>query len=250
MVGPSSCHFLEQELKLFKKSLEQLVGRKVTDDALKEAIDTHNRARALLREIYQYRKADPPLISGTEIARVLAAGRGLPAGEFNELLLQVIHEIQTRESKPRKKKPRVLIYGGEVDDPAIIELIEECGAAVVMDDLCTGSRSFWELVKPQENAMESLAAHYVDDMRCPRTFRPGKAEERFLYLVDFAREFNVRGIILYLYRFCDGHALEAPGLKAYLNREGFPVLHLEEEYTLLTKGQLRTRFQAFVETLG
>ncbi len=250
MVGPSSCHFLEQELKLFKKSLEQLVGGKVTDEALRDAIDTHNRARALLREIYQYRKADPPLISGTEIARVLIAGRGIPVGEFNELLLQVIHEIQTRESKPRKKKPRVLIYGGEVDDPAIIELIEECGAAVVMDDLCTGSRSFWELVKPQENAMESLAAHYVDDMRCPRTFRPGKPEERFLYLVDFAREFNVQGIILYLYRFCDGHALEAPGLKAYLNREGFPVLHLEEEYTLLTKGQLRTRFQAFVETLG
>jgi len=174
---------------------------------------------------------------------------GLPVRKFSELLLEVTKEVGAREQSSQSKKPRVMIYGAEVDDPAIIELIEECGAEVVMDDLCTGSRSFWDQVQVDGDDLQSLADHYVEDIRCPRTCRPGSPEERFRYLADFAREFAVKGIILYLYRFCDVQALEAPGLKAYLNREGFPVLHLEEEYTQLTLGQLRTRFQAFIETM-
>jgi bzd-type benzoyl-CoA reductase N subunit len=250
MVGSSACGFLEEELRLFKKSLEQLADRVISEDELCDAIDIQNRARVLMRELYQYRKLDPPLISGVEIAEVMTAGSRIPVAEFNELLLQVIHEIRTRGRETRQEKPRLLIYGAEVDDPALIGLIEECGANVVMDDLCTGSRSFWEPVKIQGDALRSLAAHYVNDMRCPRTCLSGRPDERFRYLVDFAREFNVQGIILYMYRFCDGQALEAPALKAYLVQEGFPVLHLEEEYTLLTTGQLRTRFQTFIETLS
>ena len=250
MVGPSSCSFMTEELKLFKQSLEKMTNRTITESGLRGAIDEHNHSRALLKELYQFRKTSPPRVSGSEVVKVLTAGMGIPVREFNELLVEVTDEIKAREQLPQSKKPRVMIYGAEIDDPAIIELIEECGAEVVMDDLCTGSRSFWDPVQVNGDDLQSLAAHYVEDIRCPRTCRPGSPEERFRYIADFAREFNVQGIILYIYRFCDGHALEAPGQKAYLNREGFPVLHLEEEYTLLTRGQLRTRFQAFIETLS
>ncbi len=258
MVGASSCSFLADELKLFKKSLEEFAGREITDKALKEAIDLHNSNRSLLREIYQYRKADPPLISGQEVVEVLTIGRAMAPAEFNKILLEVKDEISSRDKGPQEnkpenkpeKKPRVLIYGGEVDDPMLIRIIEECGLNVVMDDLCTGTRCFWDQIDCQGDALESLSAHYVNKIRCPRTYRTGKPNERFKYLYDYAREFNVQGIILYVYRFCDGHALEAPGIKAFLNKEGFAVLHLEEDYSLLNTGQLKTRFQTFSETLS
>ncbi|MFC2039202.1 2-hydroxyacyl-CoA dehydratase [Chloroflexota bacterium] len=51
-------------------------------------------------------------------------------------------------------------------------------------------------------------------------------------------------------RICDNHRYDAPDLRDYLEREGFPVLHIESDYTLAALGAMRTRLQAFVETIS
>jgi len=69
----------------FKKTLEKFTGKELTTENLKKAITAHNRQRALVRELYDLRKPDPPLISGTEIIQVMKALTGLPVGEGSEL---------------------------------------------------------------------------------------------------------------------------------------------------------------------
>jgi benzoyl-CoA reductase subunit C len=179
--------------------------------------------------------------------QVLVAGMTIPVQEFNELLWDVITEV--RERKPdAERKPRLLISGSEVDDDDLIRLAEESGANVVMDDLCTGSRSFWQDVDPSKGAIAGLAERYLG-IPCPRTYRPGKASQRFSYLGDFIRDWDVQGVMLYTIRFCDTYQLDAPEMKDYIQSLGLPVLYLEDTYITSPVGQWKTRVEAFLETI-
>ena len=55
--------------------------------------------------------------------------------------------------------------------------------------------------------------------------------------------------ILYVIRFCDTFELDAPDIRKYLEEAGLGVLHLEDDYSVATIGQLRTRVQAFLEIM-
>ena len=247
MTHPASFDFFQKEIEILKAGLEQFVGRSASEQDLIKAIGLHNRSRALLRELYELRKPEPPLISGTEIMRVLVAGMTTPIQEFNELLEDVLAEVRTRKLGP-DSKPRLLISGSEVDDDSLIRLAEESGAHVVMDDLCTGTRFFWHDVDASKGAIRGLAERYLG-VTCPRTYRPGKAAQRFSYLGDFIREWNVQGVILYTIRFCDTYQLDTPELKDYIQSLGQPVLFLEDTYITSPLGQWKTRVEAFLETI-
>jgi len=56
-------------------------------------------------------KADPPVISGTELTMVLIVGSSLPIGEANVLLDQVLAEIKKRGRSQLKKPPVYLLMG-------------------------------------------------------------------------------------------------------------------------------------------
>lgn len=62
-----SLEYFKGQLNDFKKTLEYFVGQKLTPEKLGRAIELHNTKRALVRELYELRKLDPPLISGAEV---------------------------------------------------------------------------------------------------------------------------------------------------------------------------------------
>ena len=171
MMGPSSDTFYHQELSLFIRALEKWSGRNMDTEKLKAAIRLSNDRRALLRELYDLRKADPPLVSGGEVMETLVAGMGIPAAEHMELLRGLITEIKARPAEKKGQRPRILLWGNELDDAAFIRLIEESGADVVMDDLCTGTRSFWEDVPETDDPLDGLVTRYLKT-HCPRTNMP------------------------------------------------------------------------------
>jgi bzd-type benzoyl-CoA reductase N subunit len=257
MVQPSSFDFFYQELQRFKKSLEDFAGREMSRERLVQAVRAHNENRALMRELYQLRREDPPPLSGVEAIEAVTAGVTLPVEEYNQLLKEIILEVARRERlSGEKRKPRILVYGSEIDDAAFIRLVEECGAEVVMDDLCTGTRYFWHDVELTPDPLEGLTERYLDKLECPRTYRPRSGtrqedlENRFGYLQRYIKDFKVDGVILYIIRFCDTYELDAPDVKDYVQGLGLPVLHIEHDYSAATLEPLRTRIQAFLEMIA
>jgi bzd-type benzoyl-CoA reductase N subunit len=254
MTFPTSFDFFEIELNRFKESLEKFTNSKISNQSLNNAIKLYNQNRALLRELYGMRRQDPPLLTGTEMTKVLVACRVIPVEESNELLSEVIEEIRHRRDIPAKKT-RLLVYGGEIDDITLIDLIEESGANVVVDDHCLGLRSFWHDVQADTNPLHGISVRYLENVACPRTYkqRTGSYKEdmdnRFGYLLEFAKEYDVKGVIIYVIRYCDTFELDAPGVREYLQKAGFPVLHIEDDYSTTTIGQLKTRVQAFLEMI-
>lgn len=255
MMDATSYEFFKRELEAFQRSLEEYTGVKLTQERLDKAIGLHNESRSLLRQLYDLRKPNPPMISGAEVTQLLVAGMGLPVQEYNDLIRGVIAEASSLPDRP-EPRPRLLVYGSEMDDTAFIQLIEDCGANVVMDDLCTATRCFWQDVPATPDRLDGLVDRYLGGLNCPRTYRPKTGshredmENRFGYLLDYAKDFGVQGVIFYIIRFCDTYEFDVPDVRDYLEENGFPVLHLEDDYSVFTIGQLRTRIQAFLETIG
>jgi benzoyl-CoA reductase/2-hydroxyglutaryl-CoA dehydratase subunit BcrC/BadD/HgdB len=253
----SCTRFFKEELAVLRQEVERLAQTEITDEKLRQAIDLHNQQRALLRELYQLRKPEPPMLAGSEVVDILRAVMGLPVEEANQMLRDIIDEVKERKDRPRGGV-RLLVHGPEIDDPALFRLIEELGANVVADDSCIGTRYFWHDVEETPDPLDGLGSRYLEKVCCPHTIR-GKGEgwasyqedleERFGHIKSMARDFSVAGVILYIMRQCDLHQYDAPELRDYLTTEGLPVLNLESDYTMGAIGTLRTRIEAFLEML-
>ncbi|MHB8084665.1 MAG: 2-hydroxyacyl-CoA dehydratase subunit D [Dehalococcoidia bacterium] len=256
----ASVDYFEGQINSFKRHLEEFAGQKLTDDKLAKAIELHNKQRKLVRQLYDLRKPDPPLLTSMENLEVLVALFSLPVDEGNELLENVIQEVKDRKDKPDKKKPRLLVWGPVFDNTSLYELIESAGASVVIDDTCVGTRAFWADVKPPYD-LHSLAQRYLVDIKCPRTYRQAQPaelkknydkdlESRFDYIGKAIKDWKVKGAILQSVKYCDTHGYEVPNLRHYLDALGIPSLYIEHDYSERSLAPIKTRVEAFVETLG
>jgi benzoyl-CoA reductase/2-hydroxyglutaryl-CoA dehydratase subunit BcrC/BadD/HgdB len=187
----------------------------------------------------------------------LTVGSSLPIDESNGLFDQVLTEAKQREKSFLKKGPRILIDGACLDNIELIKLVEELGGNVVADTICNGARDHLPKTDVGGEPIAALAHRYLGKINCPKTYRANKAGtfagdivNRFGDIGAYAKEFNVDGAILYVYKFCDPFGFEVPARKAYYESIHVPMLHLEDIYSAGTMGQLRTRVQAFLEMIG
>jgi len=253
---PEAVDYFRDQLGYFRQKLEECAGKKLDDDQLRESIRLHNRQRALVRELYDLRKSDPPLITGSETLQVIIALMMIPPEEGNQLLEEVLAEVNTRPDKPAKKTGRLLVWGSLIDNTAFTDLIESSDLNIVVEDTALGVRPFWHDIEETGDPMVGLARHYLEEVKCPRTFVPSgpsykeDLENRFGYLKEFAQHWKVNGVFGNIIRNCDPHGYEVPLVRDYLEALGLPVLMIEQDYSTAALETLRTRFQAFAETIG
>jgi benzoyl-CoA reductase subunit C len=96
--------------------------------------------------------------------------------------------------------------------------------------------------------MEALARYYLSDrIPCPRMV--GQHSRRLGFIKDMVKTFKVDGVVVEQLKFCDFWGAESFLLKRDLQEADIPVLILEREYLLSGLGQLKTRIQAFLETI-
>ena len=77
-----------------------------------------------------------------------------------------------------------------------------------------------------------------------------RTAERADFVIQMVRDFNVDGVVLERMTFCDLWGFEQFSIFNDFKEWGIPLLMLDREYTLGGVGQLRTRIQAFLETMG
>jgi len=253
----ASIEFFKAELKKKKKSLGMFTGRQILDDDLAEAIHLYNENRDKAKAFYELRKSDPPLISGTELIKILAVGMSLPVKEANKLFDDILREIKERKQSPFQKAPRIMVDGACIDNVDFIKLVEDSGANVVVDSLCIGTRDYWPRTETGGDPVDALAHRYLHKINCSRTYREKvgdsfqeDAESRYGDIGSMSKEFKVDGLILYVYKYCDPFGFEVPARKAYFDSIKMPVLYLEDEYSSGSVGRLRTRIEAFLEMIG
>jgi benzoyl-CoA reductase subunit C len=147
-------------------------------------------------------------------------------------------------------RARLMIVGSELDDPAYIQAIEEQGGLVVTDSICYGTRTMWvDVDETATDPVDALARYYIQERpTCPRM--NGDRPRRLEFLKEMVEQFDVDGIVGERMLFCDFWCAEHFMNKTDLKESGIPFLQLDREYVSSGVGQLRTRVQAFLETMG
>ncbi len=246
-------HYEEQLQAHVLDFLRDKYGVDVSDKALLDTIEQHNEVCRLIEEIGSYRKLDVPTITGYEFHVLVLATMVCPKYLIIDKLRETAQELRGR--KPDAKKAfrcKVMLAGSENDDPEFTKLIESCGALVVADRYCYGAAESRVPIEIQEGEtpLRAIARHYLMTSCCPRFMGQDEMRARKQHIADMAKEYNADGIIVVSNKFCEYWSYERVIDTVVLQRDfGFPVCSIEKEYLNSASGQLRTRFQAFVESL-
>jgi bzd-type benzoyl-CoA reductase N subunit len=238
--------YLIQELRRFRKGLEDFAGRPVSDEDLRMAISLFNENRSWLKEISRYQAQYPGRILPSDLYALIKTANFMAKEDQNPLLKEFVSQLGDGQPS-RSGGPRLFLAGSVCDQPKIYDLVESCGASLVGDDLCTGWRYFAEDVSSLGDPIVALADRLIRKVPCPCKFNPEiDRADRLLQRVKAA---GTQGVVFLLLKFCDPHAFDYPYLKERLDKEKIPSLLLEIESGGLPLGALETRLTAFVETL-
>jgi benzoyl-CoA reductase/2-hydroxyglutaryl-CoA dehydratase subunit BcrC/BadD/HgdB len=233
--------------------LTEVYGVDTSDAAIRKAVKEHNEVCQILTEIGQMRKADNPVITGYEYHVLNLVSYTCPKALILPYLRDTLDELKKR--KPDKVNPyraRVAIVGSEIDDPSLTKLIEGCGALVVSDRYCFGSTPGREVIelKEDEDALRQICLFEMEHSECARYISDEKVLQRRTTADRLAREFNAEGIIYEQMKYCDYWGFERALVSHIMHDEyGWPILSIDRLYNNGNSGQLRTRVQAFVESL-
>ena len=241
--------YLTGELRRFKRSLEDWIGREITDDDLDRGIDICNTNRRLMKQVYDFRKEDDPLITGLESLKMTLASQLIDKREHSQKVKELLKELPQR--KPvRETGTRLMIIGSETDDRDFFEMVESqlnLPATIVIEEHCTGSRDFWNEVIEDRERLMAIACRYLDRPPCPSKDWPER--HRFAHISQMVKDYGVEAALLMQQKFCDPHELDIPALTDFFKKElDIPTYFIEFDITV-PAGQFSTRIEAFLETM-
>jgi bzd-type benzoyl-CoA reductase N subunit len=241
--------YLIDVLRRFRGELGEKLGVTISDEDLRAAIRTMNRIRAALTRIYALKGERPEILKGSDLYALVRAAMIMDRTRAASLLEEVAGKLERKGATETAAEPkkRIFLSGGVCNHPDIYTIIEEAGGAVVGDDFCTGSRYFSGLIDEKTDPVTAIADRYLERVVCPAKHRG--LTDRADHLVRLVREKRAQGVIFFLLKFCDPHAFDYPYLKEALDQAGIRSMLLEVEDRLPADGQLRTRFEAFVEMI-
>ena len=246
-------HYVTQtRLKILDK-LTSVYGVDTSDEALRRAVEEHNEVCRILTEIGDYRKEENPRITGYEYHILCLVSYCCPKAMILPYLRETAEELRTREPDEKKNyRAKIVVVGSEMDDPDFTSLIEDSGALVVADRFCFGALPGRQeiILNDDEDVLTQICRHYLVTSQCPRFMSHEKVQERRDYVRRLVEEYNADGVMYEQLKFCEYWGYER-ALASYVMSEdyGVPTAAVDRQYTASASGQLRTRVQAFVESL-
>lgn len=240
--------YMVEVFRRLRSDLETKLQVKITDEDLRKSIALYNDIRSSLQRIYELKNNNPDIISGRDIHTLTRAAMTMDRSEYRKILRNIIGELEKSGKQPAKEnKKRIVLSGGICSHPDIYSLIEDAGGVIVGDDLCTGSRYFAKTIGASGDSVAAIAERYRQRVNCPAKHIDNHSREK--HLVQLVQECNARGVIFVLLKFCDPHAFDYPYLQKALGKATIAHLLLEVEDQPQALGQLKTRLEAFLETL-
>jgi benzoyl-CoA reductase/2-hydroxyglutaryl-CoA dehydratase subunit BcrC/BadD/HgdB len=246
-------HLREQLTRKVLTPLQERYGIDVSDAAIRRSVAEFNEVCRLITEIGEFRKLDNPPITGYEFHVLTLATYACPKRLVADKLRETLEEIKHRRPDADKKyRARVLVIGSEIDDPGLIKLIEECGALVVADRFCFGSVPGRQVIPltADEDALTQVVRFNLKSTQCPRQCARHRVQNRYDTAVQLVNDYHADGAIYEQMKFCTYWSYERAMAGYIMPREyGVHVLSIDRPYMVGQSGQLRTRVQAFIESL-
>ena len=245
-----------EEIETFKNIVEEFTGNKVTADKLAESIKLINNKRKALERLYDLRKNETLPISGCDALLISQIAFYDDPARFTQMTNKLCDELEKRVADGVSVVPagtkRIMLTGTPLAIPnwKLHNIVETSGAAVVCEEMCTGTRYFEKLVDESGTTLEeqyqALANRYMNINCACFTPNSGRIDD----ILRLAKEYKVEGIIDVNLKFCNLYDTEGYFVERAMKEAGIPVLGIETDYTDSDAQQLRTRVSAFIEMLN
>jgi len=248
--------FWRDEVRRLVARVEGLTGEWLELDKLKEAVKVVNDKRRALLRLAAVREASPPVISGKDALLINQIAFLDEPRRFANMVNELCDELEkcaaNGEGVADLEAPRILMSGCPMAIPnwKLPHIVETSGAVVVMEELCTGTRYYENLVEENAAGIETLLDNVADrylEIDCA-VFTPN--EKRVKNIVQLAADYNASGVIYYALLFCSPYSIEAYKVKKAVEDSGVPFLYVETDYSQGDTGQIATRVQAFLEMIS
>jgi benzoyl-CoA reductase/2-hydroxyglutaryl-CoA dehydratase subunit BcrC/BadD/HgdB len=244
------------EIKLLMGKVEKETGNKITAQSLKESIKLINNKRRALNRLYNLRKNQALPISGKDVLLISQIAFYDDPARFAEMTNKLCDELEERVKSGvnvfEKGNKRILLSGTPLAIPnwKMHHIIETSGASVVVEEMCTGTRYFENLVDESgetiDEMVRALAERYMKINCACFTPNDGRIDD----IIRLAKEYNADGVIDVNLKFCCLYDTEGFKVENAIRKAGIPILGIETDYTDQDAQQLRTRIGAFIEMLG
>jgi benzoyl-CoA reductase/2-hydroxyglutaryl-CoA dehydratase subunit BcrC/BadD/HgdB len=224
-----------------------LTGNILSTDALRREIRSANETRRLLHRLFEQRRRDPPPIKGSEVLRVMQRQFFLSPDQFRKGVSRLCDEME-HITPDARTGPRIMISGCPMaaGNTKVADIIEQKGGVIVVEESCTGTRSFWDLVDEDDDPWKALAERYLE-IPCA-CMTPN--DQRVARIVDLAKKYDVGGVVYYTLQFCHAYNIERFRVQQALKKEKIPLLAIESDYGDSDLEQIGIRVDAFLEMIA
>ncbi len=243
----SSKQWLLDETHRLKQSLETYTGRKISDDALQKSILPYNENRQILRRIFDLKRQGCDCIENRGFFELIKSSMFLPKEIHNRHLEELLPQLEEGKPSADVSSLRFVVAGVVWEPPAVMTILDELGINVVGDDLCTGTRYIENDVTIEGDPIEALVERHFNK----GPFSPIHDQKNQILdnLVDLVRRYGADGVLYFHLKFFESQDYDLPDLKQGMEQEGVPMYVLDTEFQTTHLAQMKTRIQAFAESL-
>lgn len=252
--GQDALSIWENEMDKFKDFLEKEFSVEITDEKLSQAIKLMNRERKAMKRLHKLNAHNPAPLSGVDMMKAQwLKGFNVDRENGIKLIEDLIEEVEERMENGifayEKSAPRILLTGCPVGlggADKVVNALEEAGASIVVFENCTGYKGLDVLVDEGGDPMHALAKKYLSTPCSCMTPNEG----RFDLIKRLADEYSVDAVIDLNWQACHTYVIESFTLQGLVeDKLDLPFMQMETDYSDSDTGQIKTRIEAFIETI-
>ncbi len=225
--------------------LEDVCQVKFDDAKLAESIKVYNEHNRVMRELRDV-LAGHAEITPAERSSIYKSAGFMPKEEHTALVKEFIEELKKTEGKNDKVK--VYTTGIIADSPSLLSIMEDYQIQIVADDIAAESRQYRTDAPEDPEALQALALKFSAMDNCSVLYDVEK--KRVGLIVDEAKKYGAKGVLVILTKFCDPEEFDFPLIKRACDAEGIPCLLIEVDRQMTNYEQARTMIEGFADMMA
>lgn len=244
--SPASVEYLISEYETVLTMLATITGQMMSEKALAESIEIYNRHNATMRKFAQVANDHLDIITPSVRHVIMKSAFFYEKSEHTAIVEEITAALERLPVYTFNGK-KVVLTGITCEPDALLEILEENKIAVVADDLAQESRQYRTDTPAGGGGLKRLAMQWMNRTGCSLIHEFGKPRGKLL--TSLCQQNNADGVLNCLMKFCDPEEYDQPYFVADLKKANLPCLTIEIDTQNTSYEQMRTRIQAFAETL-